>query len=208
MSHRIINIKTEYCWCFQSPWIWCCITQGAAANISKDPQCHHLQSQTFQSNPEEGGNKTPSKHFRLLTQQRGPHHTRLEQSAHHSQLQQHFQAAKTVVWTTTALTYLYFPQHCLCQHPVPVWGRTWQFPSLSHQAETWEMSDLRQKHFAWIFVMTSICVQIGSLMIQSSLRFVGGGLVVMEETEGKEGTVSVRWAPADKLWRKWIQGKN
>jgi hypothetical protein len=45
-------------------------------------------------------------------------------------------------------------------------------------------------------------------MIQTSLRFVEGELVVMKEMGGKEVTVLVRWGEGDKLQRKWIQGKN
>jgi hypothetical protein len=56
--------------------------------------------------------------------------------------------------------------------------------------------------------MTNICVQTGSLMIQTSLRFVGGGLVATEEMEGWEVAVLARLAGVDKLSRKCIQGKN
>jgi hypothetical protein len=47
--------------------------------------------------------------------------------------------------------------------------------------------------------MTNICVQIGSLTIQTSLKFVAEGLVVMEDMEGKEVMVLVRWAVVDML---------
>jgi hypothetical protein len=48
--------------------------------------------------------------------------------------------------------------------------------------------------------MTNICVLLDSLKIQTSLIFVGEGLVVTEETrEGKEAVVLVWWAVVDKL---------